>query len=308
MAILSEKSVIDKQFLKEQMSLLLREKCYTTISPDVMYLMKKSYEEETSDSAKEMLKTMIENVRMAENRKKPVCQSPGFPTVYIRWGKGTDIAGLKDILNEQIVNDTKDGFLRPSMVHPLTRKNTGDNSGVGVPNMELEYDSALDFMEILISFKGCGAELGNAIKIFTPAQIGEEAKGIKEFVIDTVIKAGGKPCPPIALGIGIGGQMDVAAKLSRRAVSVRKWTDHSPDPEIARMEEEILGMINQLGIGPGGVGGKTTALAVKIESAYTHIAICPVAVNFHCWVARRGGMRIYPTGRIEYLFGVKDKK
>jgi len=263
MAILSEKSVIDKQFLKEQMSLLLREKCYTTISPDVIYLMKKSYEEETSDSAKEMLKTMIGNVRMAENRKKPVCQSPGFPTVYIRWGKGTDIAGLKDILKEEIVNDTKDGFLRPSMVHPRTRKNTGDNSGVGVPNMELEYDPALDFMEILISFKGCGAELGNAIKIFTPAQIGKEAKGIKEFVIDTVIKAGGKPCPPIALGIGIGGQMDIAAKLSRRAVSVRKWTDHNPDPEIARMEEEILGMINQLGIGPGGVGGKTTALAVR---------------------------------------------
>ncbi|GAH39514.1 unnamed protein product [marine sediment metagenome] len=193
------------------------------------------------------------------------------------------------------------------MVHPLTRKNTGDNSGAGVPNIELEYDSALSFVELVISFKGCGAELGNAVKIFTPAQIGENAKGIKEFVIDTVIKAGGKPCPPFALGIGIGGQMDVAAKLSRRAVSTRKWTDHNPDPDLAAMEEELLDKINQLGIGPGGIGGKSTALAVKIGMSYTHTAICPVALNFHCWVARRAGMRIYPDGKIQYLFGEEDK-
>jgi fumarate hydratase subunit alpha len=191
------------------------------------------------------------------------------------------------------------------MVHPLTRKNTGDNSGVGIPNIELEYDSTLDFVEVLISFKGCGAELGNAMRIFTPAQIGEAAKGIKEFVLDTTIKAGGKPCPPFALGIGIGGQMDIAAKLSRRAVSVRKWTDHNPAPELAILETELLGMINQLGIGPGGIGGKTTALAVKIGMSYTHTAICPVAVNFHCWVVRRGGIRIYPDGKVQNLFDEK---
>ena len=292
----------DKQFLKDRIPSLLRERCYTTISPDVMYLMKKAYAEETSDSAKEMLKTQIKNVEMAENQKKPVCQSPGFATVYIRHGKGVNIDDLADVLKKEIVNATKDGFLRPSMVHPLTRKNTGDNSGVGIPNIELEYAPALSFMEVIISFKGCGAELGNAMKIFTPAQIGEGAKGIKEFVIDTAIQAGGKPCPPFALGIGIGGQMDVAAKLSRRAVSVRRWTDHNPDPELASMEQELLGMLNQLGIGPGGIGGKTTALAVKIGMSHTHTAVCPVAVNFHCWVARRAGMRIYPDGRIQYLF------
>ena len=302
MFVLADNGTWNKQFLKDLISSFLKERVTTTISPDVMYLMKKAYDNETSDSAKRMVKTQIENVKMAEGEAKPVCQSPGFPTAYIRYGKCANIAELTEVLKQEISNVTQDGFLRPSMVHPLTRKNTGDNSGIGVPNIELEYDSALNFVELLISFKGCGAELGNAVKIFTPAQIGENAKGIKEFVIDTVIGAGGKPCPPFALGIGIGGQMDVAARLSHRTVSTRKWTDSNPDPELAAMEEELLDKINQLGIGPGGIGGKTTALAVKIGMAHTHTAICPVAVNFHCWVCRRGGMRIYPEGKVEYLF------
>ncbi|MBN1862876.1 MAG: fumarate hydratase [Dehalococcoidales bacterium] len=273
-----------------------------TISPDVLRLMKQAQAGETSDSAREMLKTQIENVLMAQKQRKPVCQSPGFPTAYIRYGGCVNISELVAVLKEEIVSATGDGFLRPSMVHPLTRKNSGDNSGIGVPNIELEHDAAIDFLEIIISFKGCGAELGNAVRIFTPAQIGENAAGIKEFVIDTVIKAGGKPCPPFAIGIGIGGQMDVAAKLSRRAVSIRKWDDRNPDPMLAALEEELLAKINQLGIGPGGIGGKTTALAVKIGMSHTHTAICPVAVNFYCWVARRAGMRIYPDGETQYPF------
>jgi len=302
MSILGDNGTFDKQFLRRCISVLLRDKVCTTISPDVMYLMKKAYADETFSSAREMIKTQIENVQMAEKQKKPVCQSPGFPTVYIRYGRDVSIDGLADVLKEEVVDATRDGFLRPSMVHPLTRKNTGDNSGVGVPNIELEYEPALGFVEVLISFKGCGAELGNAVKIFTPAQIGEGAKGIEEFVIDTVIAAGGKPCPPFALGIGIGGQMDVAAKLSRRAVSTRKWTDCNPDPELAAMEKELLDKVNQLGIGPGGIGGKITALEVKIGMSHTHTAICPVAVNFHCWVARRSVVRIYSDGKMEYPF------
>ena len=294
-----------KQLLRERVSSLLRERVFSTISPDVMSLMKLALAKEASRSGREMLKTQIENVAMAEKQQKPVCQSPGFPTVYIRYGGCVNISDLAQVLREEIVSATRDGLLRPSIVHPLTRKNTGDNSGIGVPNIELDYDSALNYLEVIISFKGCGAELGNAVRIFTPAQIGKDARGIKEFVIDTVIKAGGKPCPPFALGIGIGGQMDVAAKLSRRAVSVRNWADHNPDPELDSMEEELLAMINQLGIGPGGIGGQTTALAVKIGLSHTHTAICPVAVNFYCWVARRGGVRIYPDGQTSYLFGTE---
>jgi fumarate hydratase subunit alpha len=297
-----DRRLFDRQFLEDKIASLLKTRVCTTVPADVMYLMRKAYDNETSDSAKRMLRTQMENVAMAVAEAKPVCQSPGFPTVYIRYGGCVDIEEMADVLRQEISNMTREGFLRPSMVHPLTRKNTGDNSGIGVPNIELEYEAALDFVEIIISFKGCGAELGNAVRIFTPAQIGKNAKGIKEFVIDTVIKAGGKPCPPFALGIGIGGQMDVAAKLSRRAVSTRQWTDRNPDPDLGAMEEELLAKINELGIGPGGIGGKTTALAVKINMSHTHTAICPVTVNFHCWVARRGGMRIHHGGKVEYLF------
>ena len=308
MSILADDGTFDKQFLKDLILSFLKDRVCITISPDAKYLLKKAYTEETTDSAKQMVKTLLDNVEMAEKERKPVCQSPGYPIAYIRYGICANIGELIDVLKQAISESTKEGFLRPSMVHPLTRKNTGDNSGIGVPNIELEYDATLDFVEVLISFKGCGAELGNAMKIFTPAQIGENAKGIKEFVIDTVIKAGGKPCPPFSIGIGIGGQMDVAARLSRRAVSTRKWTDINPDPDLAAMEEELLDKINQLGIGPGGIGGKTTALAVKIGMSHTHTAICPVAVNFHCWVARRSGMRIYPDGKIQYLFDEEDEQ
>ncbi|MCD6362802.1 MAG: fumarate hydratase [Synergistetes bacterium] len=297
---------ITPEFLREEISRLLREKCCVTIAPDAKLLLKQAYDRETSPAAKNILETQIKNVEMAEKLKKPVCQSPGYGTIYVRFGKCADIDGLKTILSEEISNATRDGFLRPSMVHPITRKNTNDNSGVGIPNMELFYEPDLEFIDIIVSFKGCGSELGNAVKIFTPAQIGKNAEGIKEFILDTVIKAGAKPCPPIALGIGIGGQMDVAARLSRKAVSVREWTDRNPDPYLADMEEELLSSINKLGIGAGGVGGKTTALAVKIEMAYTHTAICPVAVNFHCWVARRSGIRIYPDCTVEYLFKEKE--
>ena len=295
-------SPFTEPMLKERVSTMLRERVCTTISPDVFYLMKKALAEETTDSAREMLKTQIDNVAMAEAQKKPVCQSPGFPTAYVRYGGCTDISLMIKALQDEIISATNDGFLRPSMVHPLTRKNTGNNSGIGVPNIELEYDPTIDYIEVIISFKGCGAELGNAMKILTPAMIGENYSGVKEFVVDTVIKAGGKPCPPFAIGIGIGGQMDICAKLSRRAVSVRKWTDTNPDPMLAEMEDELMTMINQLGTGPGGIGGKTTALAVKIGMSHTHTAICPVAVNFYCWVARRNGLRIHPDGSTEYLF------
>ena len=302
MPVLADDGTFDKQFLKDQILSFLKDRVCTTISPDAKHLLKKAYTEEITDSAKEMVKTLLENVEMAEKERKPVCQSPGFPIAYIRYGICANIGELIDVLKQAISESTKEGFLRPSMVHPLTRKNTGDNSGIGVPNIELEYDATLDFVEVLISFKGCGAELGNALKIFTPAQIGKNVKGIKEFVIDTVIKAGGKPCPPFSIGIGIGGQMDVAARLSRRAVSTRKWTDRNPDPDLAAMEEDLLDKINQLGIGPGGIGGKTTALAVKIGMSHTHTAICPVAVGFHCWVARRSSIRIYADGKIQYPF------
>ena len=139
------------------------------------------------------------------------------------------------------------------------------------------------------------------MEIMTPAKLGNGLVGLKRLVLDTVIKAGGKPCPPYGVGIGIGGQMDVACKMSRRAISTRRWDDCNPDPELAALEEELLDAINQLGLGAAGTGGDRSCLAVKIQRAHTHTAIAPVAINFHCWVARRAGVRIHQDGAVEQL-------
>jgi fumarate hydratase subunit alpha len=135
----------------------------------------------------------------------------------------------------------------------------------------------------------------------TPAKLGKDLVGLKRLILETALGAGGKPCPPGGIGIGIGGQMDIACKLSRKAISVRRWDDINPDPALAALEAEMLEGINQLGVGPAGTGGKTTTLAVKIDRAHTHTAIAPVAINFYCWVARRAGIRLYDDGRIEKI-------
>lgn len=274
----------------------------TTISPDVRALMEKALVEETNDTAKSMLQAMLENERMAGEKVKPVCQSPGFPTVYVSFGdKSLPGCDLKKVWAEALVRGTNRQLLRPSMVHPLTRENPGDNSGVGVPNFEIDYVPDQEHLDMLVSFKGCGAELANAMQIFTVAKLekGNDYAGLKRWVLDAVIKGGGKPCPPAAIGIGLGGQMDVACKLARKAVSVRRWDDVNPDPLYGRLEKELYEAANSLGIGPAGTGGKTTLLAVKIEGASTHTAIAPAAITFHCWTARRAGVRMYPDGRVE---------
>ncbi|WP_371377050.1 fumarate hydratase [Sporomusa aerivorans] len=280
----------------------VKETC-SHVSPDSLILLKQGLAKETSESARAMLSSMLENVEMADKEDKPVCQSPGFPTVYFSYGSTEGLDLLSQYVPKAMVEATGNGYARPSIVHSLTRKNPGNNSGDGVPNMEYLYCPGQEYIEMVMSFKGCGAELGNVYKTMTTAQLGSDYKGLKTLVYETVINAGGMPCPPSAIGIGIGGQMDVASKLSRRAISTRDWRDNNPDSLLNELEEELLVNINKLGLGPAGIGGNTTCLAVKIGMAATHTAICPVAINFHCWVARRMGVRIYPDGRREYLFG-----
>lgn len=274
----------------------------THVSEDSLELLRKAKQSETNSTANAMLSSMLENVEMADQEDKPVCQSPGFPTVYLRFDSTEGIDLLSKYLPKAMVEATENGYARPSIVHSLTRHNPGNNSGIGVPNIEYQYRPDQKYIEMILSFKGCGAELGNIYKTMTTAQLGSDLQGLKSLVYNTVIEAGGIPCPPLSLGIGIGGQMDVAAKLSREAISTRDWRDKNSDPLLNQLEEEFLEKINLLGIGPAGIGGKTTCLAVKIGMAATHTAICPVAINFHCWVARRIGVRLYPDGRREYLF------
>ena len=275
------------------------------IAPDANELLRTTLEKETSNTAKSMLQTMLDDVQMANKLDKPICQSPGYPTVYISFGENVnpeEIKELEEIYSEALSEATKNGYLRPSIVHPLTRKNPGDNSGIGVPNFEIRFIKGQKYIEHILSFKGCGAELGNAMKIMTTAQLGKNYTGFKKLVIETALAAGGKPCPPYVIGVGIGGQMDVACKLARQAVSVRDWRDSNPDPMLKELEEDLYEKINSLKIGAAGTGGDTSCLAVKIEMVSTHTAILPIGISFHCWVARRGGLRLYPDGKKEILF------
>ena len=278
----------------------------TSISADALLLLKRAVARETNPAAKVMLQSMVDNVAMAGKEDKPVCQSPGFPTIWVRFSDGMPLDSLKGLFPKALAECTKRGYIRPSIVHSLTRHNAGDSSGEGVPNMEYRYVPDQEYLELIASFKGCGAELGNVSTIMTTATLGKNLSGLKRLILETMVKAGGIPCPPSAIGIGIGGQMDVSAKLSREAISTRDWRDSNPDPLLADLEAEMLEAINKLGIGPAGIGGDTTTLAVKMAHAATHTAICPVTINFHCWVARRFGVRIYPDGRRQYLFQEGD--
>lgn len=275
----------------------------TEISQDVKELMQEALNRETNTTARSMLSSMLENLDVAKDQDKAVCQSPGYPTTWISFGDGNFPASAHDVIMAALGEATVRGYLRPSIVDPLSRHNPGNNTGDGVPNIEYQYHPGQEYVDFIISFKGCGAELGNAMKIFTTAdlKLDQDFAGLKRFVLETAIKAGGKPCPPYGIGIGIGGQMDIACKLSREAISTRKWTDANPDPLLDRLETELRDNMNALGLGAAGTGGDTVCLAVKIGKAATHTAIAPVAVNFHCWVARRAGFRIYNDGRIEKL-------
>ena len=273
----------------------------TEISGDVKALLEDALSRESNDTARSMLRSMLDNVDIAKAADKGVCQSPGYPCTWITFGDGNFPARAKEIISSAVAEATKKGYLRPSMVDPLTRDNSGNNTGKGVPNIEYEYVPGQEYVDFIISFKGCGAELGNALQIMTPAKLGKNLTGMKRFILETAIKAGGKPCPPFGIGIGIGGQMDICSKLSRKAISTRRWDDVNQDPELAALERELKDAINSLGLGAAGTGGDTVCLAVKIERAHTHTAIAPVAINFHCWVARRAGIRIYDDGRVEKL-------
>ena len=275
----------------------------TEISADVKGLVEDALARETNETAKSMLSSMLENLSVAKEADKAVCQSPGYPTTWLSYGDDNFPGYISEVIGEAVAEATQKGYLRPSIVDPLTRHNPGNNTGKGVPNIEYQYHPGQKYVDFIISFKGCGAELGNAMKIMTTATLGldKDFQGLKRFVMEPAVNAGGKPCPPFGIGIGIGGQMDIAGKLSREAISTRKWTDENPDPLLARLEKELKDNINSLGLGAAGTGGDTVCLAVKINTAATHTAIAPVCINFHCWVARRAGIRIYDDGRVEKL-------
>ena len=247
---------------------------------DMKHCIRTARTAEPWPQGQEILDRIIENFEVADRENMPICQDTGMACVFVKLGQEVHVVGdLNEAIHEGVRQGYRKGYLRKSVVRdPLDRVNTGDNTPAVIT-----YDIVPgDRIEITLAPKGFGSENMSAIKMLRPS---DGVEGVKEFVLQTVEAAGPNPCPPIVVGVGIGGTFDKAASLAKRAL-LRDADSSHPDTFYADLEKELLEKINALGIGPQGFGGKTTALAVNIETFPTHIAGLPVAVNINCHVTR----------------------
>ena len=251
------------------------------LPPDVINAIERAEKAEPWGGAKRILSLLGDNVRIASEKTLPVCQDTGMACVFVELGQDVHIEGdFEQAVNNGVRRGYGEGYLRKSVVcDPLRRVNTGDNT----PALVTVKLTRGDKMRITVMPKGFGSENMSALKMLKPA---DGAEGVKSFVLDTVEKAGANPCPPIIVGVGIGGSFDKAACLAKHAL-LRPVNEPNPDEYYAALERELLDKINALGIGPQGFGGKTTALTVLIEAMPTHVAGLPVAVNISCHATRR---------------------
>jgi fumarate hydratase subunit alpha len=227
-------------------------------------------------SAKEIFRQLRENSALSEKSGLPLCQDCGLAVFFVEAGEDLKVegSGLRQAIEQGMIDGYRDGYLRKSSCDPFTRKNTGDNS----PSI-IHFDLAPgDGLKIAFMAKGGGSENMSRVTMLSPAQ---GWKGIRNFVVERVAEAGPNPCPPIMIGVGIGGTFEYAPILAKRAL-LRQLDDVNPDPDLAAKEAELLDAINKLGIGPMGLGGKTTCLGVKIAKAPCHLASLPLAVNVQC--------------------------
>ena len=272
--------VINSQKITET----VREMCINAnccLNDDVREALKKGSNEDKSDIAKNVLNRLLENADIANEKMVPICQDTGMAVFFIEIGKEVFVEGdtITEAVNKGVSAGYTEGFLRKSVVgDPLRRVNTKDNTPAIIYYDFVEGDK----IKITFAPKGFGSENKGGLKMLNPS---DGIDGVIDFVIDTVRKADANPCPPIVVGVGIGGTMDKACMIAKKALT-RDIDSKNPDPFYAELEEKLLQKINKLGIGPAGLGGTTTALGVNVEVYPTHIAGLPVAVNINCHAAR----------------------
>jgi fumarate hydratase subunit alpha len=269
-------------------------KAESEIPDDVVTALRKAYESETG-AAKIQLEIMLENVSLAKRKRCPLCQDTGILTFFVRIGtKFPEIGILKEAIEQAVAQATKEIPLRPNTVDPMTSTNHGDNLGFFLPHILWDFEEG-DQVHITALPKGSGSENMSALGMLSPS-VGLE--GVRRFVLESVKKAGGRPCPPIIVGVGIGGSADLVMNLGKRAL-LRPVGNHHPESLVATLEKQLLEMVNGTGIGPMGLGGKTTALDVHVEVAHRHPASLPVGVVIQCWADRRASMTIHKDGSWE---------
>ena len=268
-------------------SKLCMDSCYY-LPEELLAKFKSAVVEEESPLGREILGTIIENAELAKRKAVPICQDTGLTVVFMEIGQDVHFVGgdLYTAIHAGVADGYVNGYLRKSSVDdPLfVRKNTNDNTPAIIHTTIVPGDK----VKVIVCPKGCGSENMGAMKMLKPA---DGVEGVIKFVVDTVRSAGPNPCPPVTVGVGIGGNMEKAALLAKYSLT-RKVAEHNANPQYAELEEKLLELVNKTGVGPSGLGGSTTAVAVNIEYAPTHIGGLPVAVNLNCHAARRAEAEI----------------
>jgi len=278
----------------EELSKTLYVRALKLLPPDIKAGFGELMRRETDAVGRTVLGTMVENIAVAERTDNLLCQDTGIPIYNVTIGRNVDLDGveLKEAIGRGCARATTEHPLRSSVVHPITRRNEQTSCGVRIPIINVDFDEREETVEVEMIPKGSGSENGSFLAMLIPA---DGVAAIKRFVVDRVIECGGRVCPPTIVGVGVGGTSDLCVHLAKIAAT-RPLGTSCADPEGAAIEAELSGAVNELGIGPQGLGGWATAFRVHVEVAATHITMNPVAVNIQCHSARRASAVITPGG------------
>jgi fumarate hydratase subunit alpha len=270
---------IDVKMITEKVRALCME-ANTDLEEDVLQAFDRAMEKEESPLGIEILKELKENARIAKEEKVPICQDTGFAVIFLELGQEVHLVGggLREAIFEGVRQGYRDGYLRKSICHPFSRANTGDNTPAIIHTEIVPGEK----VKITVAPKGGGSENMSRVTMLTPS---DGVEGIKRFVVQRVKESGSNPCPPTIVGVGIGGTFEQAALLAKKSL-LRPLGSRNPDPELDKLESDILDEINRLGIGPQGLGGRTTSLGVHVLMMPCHIASFPLAVNIQCHAQR----------------------
>jgi fumarate hydratase subunit alpha len=278
----------------EELAKTLYIRALKLLPPDIKRGFAELQRRETDATGQTILATMVENIAVAERTNNLLCQDTGIPIYNVTIGRNVALDGtaMKEAIRRGCERATREHPLRSSVVHPITRKNEQTSCGARIPIINVDFDEREETVEVEMIPKGSGSENGSFLEMLIPA---DGVKAIKRFVIDRVIELGGRVCPPTIVGVGIGGTSDLCMHLAKIAAT-RPLRTTCADPEGAKIEAELSEAVNELGIGPQGLGGRATAFRVHVEIAGTHITMNPVAVNIQCHSARRASAVITPGG------------
>jgi tartrate/fumarate subfamily iron-sulfur-dependent hydro-lyase alpha chain len=268
------------------------------IPQDLRDALADARDRETSETGRRVLETIHRNVEIADGEQNLVCQDTGIAVYHARVGERFPLhpARIYEALRDGTERATLEHPLRSNAVHTITRERTGANVGYRLPIVHWEFETDSDELHLKCVPKGSGSENMSFLKMCVPA---DGVKGIKRFVLESIVDAGGKPCPPGIVGVGIGGSADYAMHLAKEAI-MRPIGTRNPDPVVAQLEDELYELLNETGIGPMGLGGSVTVLQCHVEHADTHMTLNPVAVNYQCWAARRASAHVSAAGDVTY--------